>query len=77
MENLMLMNQKDLVDGPGEVRTLDLMTASSFTGIAGKGDTALRSAKSGKVRQNTQPGRNPDPSPIPPLDAGGEEGGEA
>ena len=63
--------------GPGEVRTLDLMTASSFTGVADKGDTALSSEKSGKVRQNTQPRRNPDPSPIPPPDADGEEGGEA
>jgi hypothetical protein len=65
------------IGGPEEVRTLDLMTASSFTGVAGKEDTALSSEKPGKVRQNTQPGRNPDPSPIPPPDAGGEEGGEA
>ena len=60
--------------GPGRVRTLDLMTASSFTGVAGNEDTALSSAKSGKIRN---PGAIRDPSPVPPPDPGGEEGGKA
>jgi len=35
------------------------MTASSFKTVESKEDTALNSAKSGKVQQNTQPSRNP------------------
>jgi hypothetical protein len=76
MENCMRLNRKDLVGGPGGVRTLDLMTASSCSDVAGKEDKRLNSAKPGKVRQNPQPRRNPDPSPIPQPNDGGENGGK-
>ena len=66
-----------IIGGPGGVRTLDLMTASSFTGIENKEDKELTSAKSGKVRQNTEPRRNPPLDGNPSTEGDGEKGGGA
>ncbi len=65
MEEAMRLNPNGLAGGPGGVRTLDLMTASSCPEVDDKGDKSLNSALSGKLRQNPQPRRNPSPEHVP------------